>query len=200
MALFSLALVFACLASAQVPVDPEAREALTDALKAFQERYKPAQADADEVQTLYDRLSKLQDPVFTESETAKEGKEHWTVRLNEVDAGDEGYSMTPEGLLLHDGVFRRSFTHLEGVSERHRPLKSGGWEVDMWVYTVSLLDGKILQVTHAIIMGKPDEEGEFEADPKRSRVYRMSPGDPHVLQRWKRMSERFLKMGPTQDA
>ncbi len=193
--LLSAALV-AAPARAQIMIDGAAARNLADSIKRFRERLAPAPVDHEAVDTLFNRLADDPEGAFVRQgrPDAQGVFENLAVLLVEVPAPAPPPS---EGIEIKDLVYRRYFSHIVGRAEKWTPLPKGEFQVDVWDYQIGL-DGTILSVEHAVLVGKPGADlSLFAADPKRSGGFKMSPKDPAVLKRWKTMSEQFLTMGPT---
>lgn len=199
-------LLAAASAHAQLVADPGQVQAVKDSLKSYKQALAPAQADRKVAAILYERLARdkrmdgVEDEdgniVHPQTEVGKPDKkgrrQDHSIALVEIPLPER--PLDPAEPNIVDLVERHLYSHLIGRLERWTPLAEGEYEVDVWEYVVSL-DGKILSVVHEVLVGVPLDAEGFLADPGRSSSVRMSPSDPSVLKRWKRMSERFLRLG-----
>ena len=93
----------------------------------------------------------------------------------------------PSDSMFRQAVMRRYFSHLEATSESWEVNpRTGKGKVHAWIYRVAL-DGKLMSVEHQIAPVEPGEDGQASPIEEKARSYRLSPSDPSVLRRWKRM-------------
>jgi len=198
-----LILAVALPVMAQVDVPRDQLDALKGSMDGFKQRLAPAKIQSKAVDTLFDRLAKEPEPSFSKATPGPDGgTEILSITLNEVDgpaaAGKMGDGPAG-GVAVQDLVYRRYFTHMEGVSQIITPQKDGTTSIDEWRYVIGL-DGSIAIVTHNVMVGKMKDASNLEVDKAASRSYRMSPSDPSVKARWIKLQEQFLKMGRTYEA
>lgn len=203
MILSLLVLAAALPVKAQVDVPRDQLDTLKGAMEGFRQRLAPAKIKSKAVDILFDRLAKDPESNFTKAATGPDGAtEVLSITLNEVegpaDAGKMGDGPAG-GVAVQDLVYRRYFTHMEAVSQKITPQKDGRTTIDEWRYVIGL-DGSIAIVTHNVMVGKMKDAASLEVDKTNSKSYRMSPSDPSVQARWKKLQEQFLKMGRTYEA
>lgn len=172
--MIQLLAVAASLACAQTAVPEELRDAVAD----FQSKYAPARIDKAPVAALFARLSR--DSHYEKAE----GDNTIAVELYELPLRQ------PEG--WSDALYRRAFSHM---TAEEQILRKKDKEVDVWQYDIGL-SGTLEAVRRLTVKlddkGVPLEQG--------SRLMRMSPSDPSIQARWKKLAPRLLKLGKTYEA
>ena len=177
---------------------PEDWEDLQESVDRMARRLAPAAVDPRPIEVLTRRLMDDSDEEETEfglrhSLTSpgiadKQGThDDYSVALYE-----NPHENKQASLEMRDALYRRSFSHLEGVTSRWTPLKGGETQAEIWVFIVGL-DAQILEVSHQILVGRIVGDSFIE-DETRTMARDESPSDPAILRRWKEMSDKFLKM------
>lgn len=187
---------------AQPAFDPAEFDRVREEASKLRQGLAPAAVDPHPIDVLFRRLSR--DGVLEESE----GRRVWMYKRLGSRDGDGRVSSLQVGLVEYPGrdgasgglaegrpFFSRVFGRLEAKSESWRRREDGRSQIDVWDWVVSL-DGRLLSVTHVILPVEvgPDGPESVGAD---GRLYRMSPGDPSVQRRWKRLVRDLLTMGRT---
>lgn len=206
-----LVLALALPASAQTFVSPDQADGLEAAAKSartLREKLTPAAVDPKPVKALTDRLFKDGEQVEMEQGIGniytRIGKPDAKGRFKNLQANlveiPAELAEAPSDSMFRQAVMRRYFSHLEATSE--------SWEVDpetgkgtvhVWVYRVGL-EGRLLSVEHQIAPVEPGEDGQAAPVEEKARSYRMSPSDPSVQRRWKRLTKELLTLGRVVEA
>ena len=165
-------------------------QSIKDSLSALKNKQAPAKVDQAPVDKLFDRLAK-DGPTYARSEATQDGGQRTLqVTLVEVEGPQQ------EGM-YRDLVYRRYFSHIQGVEQYIRPNADGKTgTLEQYVYKVSL-DGKLQEVKHvtmAILGATPDG---LVIDKKSMHQDSMSPSAAETQQRWKKLSAEFLRLGRT---
>lgn len=205
-ALPALALALAVPATAQIVVSVEqadAIEAATARARTLGEKLRPAAVDPKPVKALFDKLAKDGEQIEMEqglgNTLTRLGKPDAKGRFKNVQANlveiPAELAEAPSDSMFRQAVMRRYFSHLEATSE--------SWEVDpdtgkgkvhVWIYRVSL-DGVLRSVEHQIAPVAPDADGQATPIEAKARSYRLSPSDPSVQRRWRRMTKELMTLG-----
>lgn len=200
------AVLAAVPASSQVFFDASEVARVRDGALSLNERLAPAAVDPDPVSRLFDRL--IKDGEAVESEV---GMQDMYRRFGKFDAEGKmrniqvGVVELPDPADAEDApmarhaVYRRYFSHLMARNEDFSVKRDGHGRVDAWDWTVSL-DGRLLSVTHTILPLAPDAGGRVRIVEEKVRAYRMSPSDPAVQRRWRRVVKDLLSLGRTVEA
>lgn len=209
--LLFVALAAALPAAAQVASVDQMKDLsqAAEAARALGEKLKPAAVDSEAVGALSDKLSAEGSRIEMEEGTLgnvlgrrtppdPRGRFR-TVQANLVEIPAEAIEPRTDSM-VRDLVMRRYFSRLEAVSDDWDvDPKTGYGEVHEWHYVVSL-DGKLLEVEHTIAPVAPVGPGDAEPSLDQARSYRMSPSDPDVQKRWKKLSQELLTLGRTVSA
>lgn len=189
-------------ASAQVVFDASELASVRDGVKSLRERLAPAAVDPRPIAILLKRLAK--DGEQVESET---GMQDVYQRMGSFDAFGKLRNLSVGVVELEDpadesgapsarrAVYRRYFSRLEARNEDWSLREDGSGRVDAWEWVVSL-EGELLSVIHEIVPMAPGSGGPEPVEGK-IRAYRMSPSDPAVQRRWKRVVQELLTLGRT---
>ncbi|MCX5794319.1 MAG: hypothetical protein NTY77_02330 [Elusimicrobia bacterium] len=179
------------LSAAEFSLDTAGLQDVKDSVSKFKDQKAPAPVDKAPVQKLFDRLAKDGPAYVRSQETPDGGARTLQVTLVEVAGPPQ-----EEGM-MRDLVYRRYFSHLEGVEESVRPQADGTGALERYTYIVSL-DGKlqsVKRVTAKILAITP--QGLAVVDDKSVHQESLPPADPQVQKRWKNISAELLTMGRT---
>ncbi len=164
-------------------------QGIKDSLSAFKGKLAPAKVDPKPIATLFGRLAK-DGPSYERATPLKEGGQRGVkVSLIEVEG------LQQEGM-YRDLLYRRTFSHIEGVEQTYRKGADGKGSIEEYRYKVSL-DGKLLEakrITMTIVGATPQG---LVPDPKSIQQVSLPPADKEVQARWKKLSAEFLGMGRT---
>ncbi|MDD5627918.1 MAG: hypothetical protein PHU21_02555 [Elusimicrobia bacterium] len=178
------------ISASEFSLDASGLQEVKQAMSAYKDKLAPAPVAKAPVDTLCDRLAKDGPTYASSQETPDGGARTLQVTLVEVKGPAQ------EGM-FRDLVYRRYFSHLEGVEECVRPLPDGTAALERTTFIVSL-DGQlqaVKRVTAKILGVTPDAMAVV--DPKSVRQDSLPPADPEVQKRWKGLGAEFLKMGRT---
>ncbi|MFA6030533.1 MAG: hypothetical protein WC969_11820 [Elusimicrobiota bacterium] len=203
---FALMTLLAVQLKAQVVAPPDAMEDMQKAKSTLQERLQPAKIGDAAVREIMKRLIKDGAPMPGEVEgttwlnynrqqdDGKGGMDILAVQVLEIPVKDG--RIGGEDSPYQDLVYRRSFSHMMGISQRIRVDGEGKRTIDEYKYTISL-GGAILKVEHNLVPIKGvNMAGQLVADMENAKFYQLMPRDPAVQRRWKSMEKAFLTMGP----
>jgi hypothetical protein len=164
-------------------------EGIKESLSIFKNKLAPAKVDPKPIETLFDRLAK-DGPSYERAQPLKEGGQRGVkVTLIELEGPQQ------EGM-YRDLLYRRYFSHIEGVEQTYRKGADGKGSIEEYRYKVSL-DGKLLEakrITMTIVGATPQG---LVPDPKSIQQVSLPPSDKGVQKRWKKLSAEFLGMGRT---
>lgn len=206
-----LVLVLAWPASAQTFVSPDQAAGLAAAARSartLREKLTPAAVDPKPVKALTDRLFKDGEQVEMEQGIGniytRIGKPDAKGRFKNLQANlveiPAELAEAPGDSMFRQAVMRRYFSHLEATSESWEvDRETGKGTVHVWVYRVGL-EGRLLSVEHQIAPVEPGEDGQVSPIEEKARSYRMSPSDPSVQRRWKRLTKELLTLGRVVEA
>ena len=183
-------------------------EAATGHANSLRRKLMPAAVDPKPVKALFDTLAKEGEQIEME-----EGLGNTLTRLGKPDARGRFKNLqanlveipaelaeAPSDSMFRQAVMRRYFSHLEATSESWEVNpRTGKGKVHVWIYRVAL-DGKLMSVEHQIAPVEPGEDGQASPIEEKARSYRLSPSDPSVLRRWKRMTKELLTLGRVVEA
>jgi len=198
-------LASAAPASAQVVFDASEVAKIGARAKSLRERLAPADVDPEPVRKLFDRLAK--DGAQVEAETGmldlyqRLGKFDAKGKLRNLQVGVvelEDPADAQEAPMARHAVYRRYFSRMEARNEDWSVKPDGSVRVDVWDWTLSL-DGRMLAVKHTIVPMVLTPAG-MEVLEGKARAYLMSPADPAVQRRWKRVAKELLTLGRTVEA
>ena len=193
-------------AQAAAPDQTAEIAAASDAMRALAKKLAPAPVDPRPVAAMTDRLSK--DGTQLQMEQGEIGNllarraapdargRFRSVEANLVELPASAVEEKSESM-VRDLVMRRYFSRLEATSDDWNvDPKTGAGRVDEWHYVVSL-DGKLLSVEHTIVPVEAVAPGDAEPVVEKGRSYRLSPSDPAVQRRWKKLSAELLTLART---
>jgi hypothetical protein len=209
--LLVLAVLAAVPASAQVTTSDQGADIAAAAaqMKALAKKMAPAAVDPKPVEALTDKLSSEGSQIemslgetgnALSRQTAPDARGRFRgIEANLVEVpppADEDAS----GSMYRDLVMRRYFSRLEATSDDYAvDPKTGAGQVDEWHYVVSL-DGRLLEVEHAVVPIEPVGQGVSSPNVAKGKAYRLAPSDPEVRKRWKKFSKELLTLGRTVEA
>lgn len=206
--LFAVALAASVPVAAQVVTPDQTADiaGASNAMRSLARKLTPAAVDAKPVSALTDRLSKDGAQLRMEEgeignllarRTAPDARGRFrAIEANLVELPAEAVEERSDSM-IRDLVMRRYFSRLEAVADDWTvDPKTGVGRVDEWHYVVSL-GGKLLSVEHTIVPVEPAAPGDAEPVVEKGRSYRMSPSDPAVQRRWKKLSAELLTLAKT---
>lgn len=176
--------------------------------RSLRDKLTPAPVDPKPVKALTDRLVKDGEQVEMEAGIGniytRIGKPDAKGRFKNLQANlveiPAELAEAPSDSMFRQAVMRRYFSHLEATSESWEvDPETGKGKVHVWVYRVGL-EGRLLSVEHQIAPVEPGEDGQAAPVEEKARSYRMSPSDPSVQRRWKRLSKELLALGRVVEA
>ena len=183
-------------------------DAATGRANSLRRKLMPSAVDPKPVKSLFDKLAKDGEQIEME-----EGIGNTLTRLGKPDAKGRFKNLqanlveipaelaeAPSDSMFRQAVMRRYFSHLEATSESWEVNpRTGKGKVHVWIYRVAL-DGTLMSVEHQIAPVEPGEDGQASPIEEKARSYRLSPSDPSVQRRWKRMAKELLTLGRVVEA
>jgi hypothetical protein len=195
------ALALPALAQSPLEVDPDEWRDLHENVGKMSSRMQPAAVAPGPVKALFETL--LRD---SEQEESEEGLRHYLAKATEPDKKGRMEERTVSLYEIpasqaageggaRDALYRRAFSHLEAVEAKTAQGKDGRVTIDVWIYELTL-DAKLFAVVHTVIVGR-SVDGAFLEDEEGGMERRESPSDPAIQKRWKRLSEKLVKLRRT---